>query len=442
MEILHIKRITETEMRKSLRFFRVQFEENDLPLLWLPIHLIPQHFIINYFKNSREALYNKTSLRSNKRNTLYEICSTESTVVLNSLAKQFVTRRGLELPPSKKNQLFRKLSALPKLFPGESIVKELQKEILIETIRQKREKLRFRLREAEFDLNLKMDCTEAVKIINNVSCDPFPNNFTFVNVNQIPENIELVTIVCQCTECCCCSESCCHYESEIKSAYTIDKRIKWPFITHNKNMSSLIVHECYKCKCGPGCRNRVVQRESHVKLEVYYSSRKGCGWGIRAAERIAKNTFVLRYAGEVITASEARKRSSKSLYIFDMDMEKPDNQQFGDFAIDSDHLGNLGRFVNHSCDPNLLVLGVHVSSSDSQLHELAFFTIRDVEQGEQLCIDYGQEYKIIKPCKCGSVRCRKDLTKTPEVIINESSFTLSLNSTNPYSQDWSLNISE
>lgn len=57
---------------------------------------------------------------------------------------------------------------------------------------------------------------------------------------------------------------------------------------------------------------------------------------------------------------------------------------------------DLGRYVNHSCDPNCLSSGFDFE-----------FAVRDIPQGEQICDDYGlMNLREEMPCSCGSARCR------------------------------------
>ena len=49
-------------------------------------------------------------------------------------------------------------------------------------------------------------------------------------------------------------------------------------------------------------------------------------------------------------------------------------------------IGNIGRYLNHSCDPNLVMVPVR---SDCLVPHLALFTSRMVEAGQELCYDYG-----------------------------------------------------
>lgn len=80
------------------------------------------------------------------------------------------------------------------------------------------------------------------------------------------------------------------------------------------------------------------------------------------------------------------------------------------FVIDAKRCGNLGRYLNHSCDPNLFVQNVLVDTHDLRFPWVSFFALRMIKAGEELCWDYNyswgtdEEHKII--CKCGAKMCR------------------------------------
>jgi SET domain-containing protein len=52
--------------------------------------------------------------------------------------------------------------------------------------------------------------------------------------------------------------------------------------------------------------------------------------------------------------------------------------------VDARKYGNVGRFVNHSCDPNMVVIRVVDDFSNRKTPMSAFFTVRDVAAGEEL----------------------------------------------------------
>nr|CDJ83100.1 Methyl-CpG DNA binding and Pre-SET zinc-binding region and SET domain containing protein [Haemonchus contortus] len=85
------------------------------------------------------------------------------------------------------------------------------------------------------------------------------------------------------------------------------------------------------------------------------------------------------------------------------------------FVVDAKKKGNVGRFLNHSCDPNVQVQHVFVDTHDLRLPWSSFFAIRNIKAGEELCWNYGYSPDALDPdrprhrqlfCKCGAVTCR------------------------------------
>ena len=136
--------------------------------------------------------------------------------------------------------------------------------------------------------------------------------------------------------------------------------------------------------------------------------------------------FICRYVGEVITEAEAelrgedydRKVRSRFLssdahqgitYLFDLDFFKADGQdETGNlFCVDAMHYGNVSRFFNHSCNPNVAIYTV-VRSGDNRVYDLAIFASRHIRPYEELCFDYKTKkgVKVRQQCFCGERNCR------------------------------------
>ena len=59
--------------------------------------------------------------------------------------------------------------------------------------------------------------------------------------------------------------------------------------------------------------------------------------------------------------------------------------QDGDtFCIDANNYGNIARFINHSCTPNLTPVKVFASHQDLRFPHIALFANRDIKKGEEL----------------------------------------------------------
>lgn len=188
----------------------------------------------------------------------------------------------------------------------------------------------------------------------------------------------------------------------------------------------VIIQECNDmCSCSKQtCINRVVQRGRKVPMEIFKTIDRG--WGVRSVTSIPEGTFVALYAGEIVTNDEAEKRGLtydklNRTYLFDLDFGGRDDVQY---CVDAMHYGNVSRFFNHSCDPNMAIWAVQVDNPDTALHYLALFANRHIDPYEELTFDYGGEgneddpqatnlvtpsKSAAIPCKCGSANCKGNM---------------------------------
>lgn len=124
-------------------------------------------------------------------------------------------------------------------------------------------------------------------------------------------------------------------------------------------------------------------------------------WGLYAMERIARGEMVIEYVGEIIRAAVADKREKLyerqgigSSYLFRIDE---------DLVVDATKKGNLGRLINHSCDPNCTAKIITISGEK----KIVIYAKQDIELGDEITYDYHfpiEQDKI--PCLCGSAKCR------------------------------------
>ncbi|XP_063701823.1 histone-lysine N-methyltransferase eggless [Culicoides brevitarsis] len=80
------------------------------------------------------------------------------------------------------------------------------------------------------------------------------------------------------------------------------------------------------------------------------------------------------------------------------------------YVMDAKICGNIGRYFNHSCDPNMFVQNVFVDTHDLRFPWVAFFSSRYIKAGTELTWDYNYEVGSIDGkilyCECGSAKCR------------------------------------
>lgn len=72
--------------------------------------------------------------------------------------------------------------------------------------------------------------------------------------------------------------------------------------------------------------------------------------------------------------------------------------------------GNLGRYLNHCCDPNLFVQNVFIDTQDLRFPWVAFFSMDHIRAGSELTWDYNYEVGSVPGkvlyCYCGAANCR------------------------------------
>ncbi|KAJ3482006.1 hypothetical protein NLI96_g7263 [Meripilus lineatus] len=109
-------------------------------------------------------------------------------------------------------------------------------------------------------------------------------------------------------------------------------------------------------------------------------------WGLYAMEKISRGEMVIEYVGEVIRAQVADKREKAyerqgigSSYLFRIDE---------DLVVDATKKGNLGRLINHSCDPNCTAKIITINGEK----KIVIYAKQDIELGSE--ITYGSSFLL------------------------------------------------
>ncbi|KAH8391005.1 hypothetical protein KR215_003386, partial [Drosophila sulfurigaster] len=80
------------------------------------------------------------------------------------------------------------------------------------------------------------------------------------------------------------------------------------------------------------------------------------------------------------------------------------------YIMDAKTTGNLGRYFNHSCAPNLFVQNVFVDTHDLRFPWVAFFSANYIRSGTELTWNYNYEVGVVPGkvlyCQCGASNCR------------------------------------
>ncbi|XP_061381534.1 histone-lysine N-methyltransferase eggless isoform X1 [Danaus plexippus] len=80
------------------------------------------------------------------------------------------------------------------------------------------------------------------------------------------------------------------------------------------------------------------------------------------------------------------------------------------YIMDAKVQGNIGRYLNHSCVPNVFVQNVFVDTHDPRFPWVAFFALRAVRAGGELTWNYNYDVGSVPGkvlyCYCGAPTCR------------------------------------
>lgn len=119
------------------------------------------------------------------------------------------------------------------------------------------------------------------------------------------------------------------------------------------------------------------------------------GFGLFANKDFIPNEPIIQYFGEYISPEEADKREkyyNNRIYMF----------KFENIVIDATIIGNMARYMNHSCNPNCYSTVVYNCGVN-----ILICANRYIRMGEELTYDYKlSKGKKIK-CLCNSSNCKE-----------------------------------
>jgi SET domain-containing protein len=80
------------------------------------------------------------------------------------------------------------------------------------------------------------------------------------------------------------------------------------------------------------------------------------------------------------------------------------------FIMDASFYGNVARYMNHSCSPNIFAQNVFIDTYDFRFPWIAFFAEISIKAGTELCWDYGYVVDSVEgrrlDCYCQTSKCR------------------------------------
>ena len=161
--------------------------------------------------------------------------------------------------------------------------------------------------------------------------------------------------------------------------------------------------ECTPDNCSFGetdCKNRVLLEEQYIN-DCFPSKKNNVGTALCATKDIQQGVLIGQYLGVVTTK---RNGTSESNYIAQMAKPNMENGH-SKMWVDAEKCGNLTRFINHSCEPNVKWEQREVNKRQT----LWIRTIKLIRKKNQLTIDYGEKASAFFSdgvCQCGENCCR------------------------------------
>lgn len=148
-------------------------------------------------------------------------------------------------------------------------------------------------------------------------------------------------------------------------------------LNENRKSHDVIYECCDLCACPTTCKNRLVQFGPRKHLQIVRFPRKQLG--LITLKSIPEGAFICEYAGELLTRNEAMRRLRRNDADNEMNYLICLNERSLDDAngiessgkietfVDPSRVGNIGRYLNHSCDPNCKIISVRTNGSIPKL---------------------------------------------------------------------------
>ncbi|KAG6836961.1 hypothetical protein H0H93_000353 [Arthromyces matolae] len=141
------------------------------------------------------------------------------------------------------------------------------------------------------------------------------------------------------------------------------------------------------------------QKREYANIDIVKTELKG--FGLRAESFLLKDTFIYEYVGDVLSPASFKKRMREYAeegieHFYFMMLQK-------DEFIDATKSGGIGRFANHSCNPNCFVARWTID----QHVRMGIFAKRDIQKHEELTFNYNVDRygHQAQTCYCGEPNC-------------------------------------
>ncbi|CEF71533.1 Histone-lysine N-methyltransferase SETD2 [Strongyloides ratti] len=161
------------------------------------------------------------------------------------------------------------------------------------------------------------------------------------------------------------------------------------------------------------CENMFFSMRKYPNMYIFQTEDKG--FGVKSKGYIHSGNFIVDYCGEVFDNKTVKKMLSNNENKKKMGtyfQKLSDNN-----VISCYKMGNISRFINHSCEPNAKI---ERWISGTQ-YFLGIFALVEINNNEEITINYEYErYNTIgERCLCGKVTCSGNIGYfSPESLPN------------------------
>ncbi|KAJ0979020.1 hypothetical protein J5N97_014494 [Dioscorea zingiberensis] len=271
-----------------------------------------------------------------------------------------------------------------------------------------------------------------VCLVNDVDDEKGPSHFTYTTKLHVSSSISKTLHGCMCHNVCLPGDANC--SCVLLNGGDLPYTSNGLLVSHKP-----LIYECgTSCQCTPSCRNRLTQNGITHRFEVFRT--KDRGWGLRSWDPIRAGAFICEYTGEVIDKGREDEDGENEYtfqptntddnafswnYIPEL-LGEPSHPDSSDtikplqIIISAKNMGNISRFMNHSCSPNVFWQAVQRDNGDEGYPHIVFFAIRHIPPMTELTYDYGpcgdeivkeeapnsDRSRRPKKCLCKSPKCR------------------------------------
>ncbi|KAJ6638628.1 putative histone-lysine N-methyltransferase Mes-4 [Pseudolycoriella hygida] len=148
------------------------------------------------------------------------------------------------------------------------------------------------------------------------------------------------------------------------------------------------------CPAQDKCRNQCIDKRQYASFRLEHMGKKG--FGLIADTFISEGTMVIEYVGELVTEQEFQSRlatkQTQNFYFM-----KYGTRQY----IDAELKGNMSRFMNHSCNPNVEPRMWAVKGYE----RVGLVALRNIVEGTELTFNYEYDDSTHECC-CGEKCCK------------------------------------